>query len=312
MRILVADDSPVMRRLLQVTLSSWGYDVILAEDGAAAWDCLQAGDAPPIAILDWMMPVHTGPEVCRMLRERKGPQYTYILLLTSKNHREDIVEGLGAGADDYIVKPFDKHELEVRIRAGRRIVELQTELIRVQEQLREQATRDALTGCWNRAQILEILEHELHRSRREKRPLGLAMVDLDHFKDVNDTSGHVAGDIVLREVVRCMTASIRNYDAVGRYGGEEFLLVLPGCDEKNLLSQAERMRQALAELSIPWDDVNLRVTASFGLSHADPLTWTDSDELINAADEALYEAKRSGRNKVVYASACGEPKELIS
>ena len=131
MRFLVADDSPVMRRLLEVTLSSWGYDVVLAEDGAQAWECLQADDAPPLAILDWIMPAYTGPEVCRMLRGRKSGRYTYVLLLTSKNQREDIVEGMCAGADDYIVKPFDRHEMEVRVRAGRRIVDLQAELMKV-------------------------------------------------------------------------------------------------------------------------------------------------------------------------------------
>jgi diguanylate cyclase (GGDEF)-like protein len=307
MKFLVADDSPVMRRLLQVTLAGWGYEVVLAEDGAQAWECLQAEDAPPMAILDWIMPEFTGPEVCSMLRSRRGGRYTYVLLLTSKNQREDIVEGMGAGADDYIVKPFDKHEMEVRIRAGRRIVDLQVELMKVQEQLREQATRDALTGCWNRASILEILERELHRSRREQRPLGVAMIDLDHFKEINDTGGHAAGDHVLRRVVDCMTNSMRNYDAVGRYGGEEFLLVLPGCDEKNLRRQAERMRNALQELESVWEGERLTVTASFGLSHADPGATLSPMDLITAADEALYEAKRTGRNRVVYASACEAP-----
>jgi PleD family two-component response regulator len=250
MKFLVADDSPVMRRLLQVTLTSWGYNVLLAETGAQAWECLQQPDAPRLAILDWVMPVFTGPEVCRMLRDCTGRPYTYVLLLTAKNQREDIVEGMGAGADDYIVKPFDKHELEVRIRAGRRIVDLQTELIRVQEQLREQATRDALTGCWNRLSIVDILSRELKRSYREKTPLGIAMVDLDHFKEINDTGGHRAGDQVLVRVVQCMTSAVRKYDSVGRYGGEEFLLILPGCNEASLKRHAERMRLALAGLPL--------------------------------------------------------------
>lgn len=309
MKFLVADDSPVMRRLLQVTLESWGYEVVLAEDGAQAWNCLQDNDAPPMAILDWIMPYHTGPEVCRMLRERKAGRYTYVLLLTSKNQREDIVEGMGAGADDYIVKPFDKHEMEVRIRAGRRIVDLQAELMRVQEQLREQATRDSLTGCWNRATILTILDREVQRARREDRPLGLAMLDLDHFKEINDTGGHAAGDYVLRRVVDCLVGSVRPYDAVGRYGGEEFLLVLPGCDEQGLRTQAERIRLSLQQLDLPWDGAMLSITASFGLSHMDSADIVDRNTLITAADEALYRAKRAGRNRVVYASACGEPQE---
>lgn len=304
MKFLVADDSPVMRRLLQVTLENWGYDVILADDGEKAWAVLQSEDSPSIAILDWIMPVYTGPEVCRMLRGLKSRSYTYVLLLTSKSQREDIVEGMGAGADDYIVKPFDKHELEVRIRAGRRIVDLQEELIRAQEQLKEQATRDPLTSCWNRFAILEILEKELHRARRERRPLGVAMVDLDHFKEINDTEGHFAGDHVLREVVRCMVNSIRAYDAVGRYGGEEFLIILPGCDEMKLRTQAERLRNNIAQLKLEFGGRMLPITASFGVSSADLPEILQPLDLVVAADEALYEAKRSGRNRVVYAVAC--------
>jgi diguanylate cyclase (GGDEF)-like protein len=303
MRFLVADDSPVMRRLLQVTLEGWGYEVILAEDGAAAWECLRSEDAPSLAILDWIMPTHTGPEVCRMVRNLRRPGYTYILLLTSKSQREDIVEGMGAGADDYVVKPFDKHELEVRIRAGRRIVDLQSELLRAQEALRDQATRDPLTRCWNRSSILEILDREISRGVRESRPLGLAMVDLDHFKEVNDTLGHAAGDLVLKKIVTAMGASIRTYDSLGRYGGEEFLVVLPGCDESRVQRQAERMRSNIAGLALELDDHSIQTTASFGVSCTIPGQAVTASDLIHAADEALYEAKRAGRNRVVFTAA---------
>jgi len=300
MRILIADDSPVMRRLLEATLQGWGYEVVSACDGDEAWAALQTDDAPSLAVLDWIMPVFTGPEVCRLVRQQKRASYTYILLLTSKSQREDIVEGMGAGADDYITKPFDQHELEVRLRAGRRIVDLQSELVAAREALREQATKDSLTRCWNRASILEILGREMDRSFRERSHLGVLMVDLDHFKAINDTYGHVAGDVVLKEVVMRMGASMRSYDSIGRYGGEEFLAILPGCDEPGALNHAERMRQAIVANPVEHEGVVLPVSASFGASSLPPGVSVSPEQLIHAADEALYQAKRMGRNRVVF------------
>ena len=182
LRILIADDSIVSRHLLDATLRKWGYDVVIASDGVEAWNVLERDDAPSIAILDWMMPGLTGPEVCRLVRQRRQQQYVYILLLTSKSLKEDLIAGMESGADDYVTKPFDHHELKVRLRAGIRIIELQAELMAARESLREQATKDFLTRIWNRSSILESLDRELTRSSREKRPVGIVLADLDGFK----------------------------------------------------------------------------------------------------------------------------------
>jgi two-component system cell cycle response regulator len=301
MRVLIADDSIVSRHLLDATLRKWGYQVVVACDGNEAWAILKSEDAPEIAILDWVMPGLTGPEVCRRVRAsaKEKDIYTYILLLTSKSQREDLIEGMESGADDYLTKPFDQHELKVRLRPGIRIIELQHELIAAREALREQATRDFLTHIWNRSSILDILQREMARSSREKRPFGLVLADLDHFKAINDTYGHFAGDAVLREFVRRMTSSMRPYDAIGRYGGEEFLFVLPGCDEACTVSQAERMCAALADEPMSFNEESRLITCSFGATSWTPEAGGTEEDLIRMADEALYRAKRQGRNRVV-------------
>lgn len=300
MKVLVADDSLVMRRLLEASISSWGYEPVSASDGNQAWEILSSADPPSIAILDWMMPGLSGLAICRQLRARQGTPYVYVILLTSRGLREDIVEGLNAGADDYIVKPFDKHELEVRLRAGRRIIELQSELMAAQARLREQATRDPLTGIWNRACILDMLERELDRSRRSVTPLGLLLLDLDHFKRLNDTRGHQFGDHALSLFAARIQSAVRSYDSFGRYGGEEFLILAPGCGEPELLAQAERLRAAVASAPFDIDGVSIPLTVSIGASSAEPGAQVSSLELIRAADDALYEAKRTGRDRVVF------------
>ena len=305
MRILIADDSIVSRHLLDATLRKWGYEVVVACDGIEAWNALDSDDAPKLAILDWVMPGLTGPEVCRRVRERAKDKdtYTYILLLTSKSLKEDLIEGMEAGADDYVTKPFDQHELKVRLRAGTRIIDLQRELIAAKDELREQATKDFLTRIWNRSSILDILSRELVRGGREKRGVGVVLADLDHFKEVNDTYGHFAGDAVLREFARRMQGSIRAYDAIGRYGGEEFLIVLPGCDENCTAGQAERMRAALDEPMVI-NDERRHITCSFGATTWNPGDTVSPDVLIRIADDALYAAKHAGRNRVVAQPVC--------
>jgi diguanylate cyclase (GGDEF)-like protein len=297
-KVLVADDSIVSRHLLNATLSKWGYEVVLACDGEQAWEILQQPGAPTLAILDWMMPGMTGLEVCRKVRQCALQPYPYLLLLTSKSLKEDLIQGMESGADDYIVKPFDQHELNVRLRAGSRILELQAELLETREELREQATKDSLTRVWNRRSILENLTGELARANREPRPLGVVLVDLDNFKSINDTHGHFAGDIVLQEAAKRMKDSIRAYDSIGRYGGEEFLILLPGCDDLTTFAQAERLRAKLSDERINLPNTSIQLTASFGCTSVPPNARICADVLIRTADEALYVAKGRGRNRV--------------
>ena len=217
MQILIAEDDVITRRTLEALLVKWGYAVIVVRDGVEAWEILQGDAAPRLVILDWMMPGLDGVQICRQVRQRAAAPDVYMLSLTAKGNQEDTINGLEAGADDYLTKPFHGLELKARLRSGRRILELQQQLIAAREAFRLQATHDLLTGPWNHAAILDILQRELNRARRESNPPGVVMGDLDHFKRVNDTYGHLAGDAVLREVAKRLSASVRPYDSVARY-----------------------------------------------------------------------------------------------
>ncbi len=300
MRVLLAEDDSVLRRLLESLLGKWGYEVVAAQDGAEAWKLLQAQDAPRLALLDWMMPGMDGVEVCRAARRRVAQPYTYILLLTARDNKRDVVDGLESGADDYLSKPFHPQELEVRLRVGKRILELEDSLVAAREAMQFKATHDALTGLWNHAAILDILHRELVRARREHGSVGILLADLDHFKAINDTRGHLAGDDVLREVARRLTGAVRVYDAVGRYGGEEFLIVMPGCDPATTRDRAEHLRGAVGSQPAESSGGDIPITLSVGaVSSRD---WgeaeADTDTLLRAADAALYRAKNAGRNRI--------------
>ena len=303
MRVLAAEDDPVSRRALETFLRRWGYNVTAVQNGLEAWKALQEESAPPLAVLDWMMPGMDGVQVCREVRGRGPEPYVYILLLTAKDQKEDVVQGIEAGADDYLTKPFDPQELKARLRTGQRIIELQEELIRAREELRIRATRDALTGLWNHAAILDSLSRELDRSRREGAPLGIMMADIDHFKRINDTRGHLAGDGVLHQVAEILQTTLRAYDSVGRYGGEEFLVVAPGSDAASTSQLAERLRAAVREATAAGGPASRPVTMSVGFTSTVELPDADWDVLLRAADGALYDAKRAGRNRVQMATA---------
>ena len=303
MKVLIADDEPVSRRLLESGLRRWGYEVVTASDGLEVSQILQQPNAPKLLVLDWLMPGMDGIQLCREIRRRQDEEaYTYILLLTAKRTTDDVVEGLESGADDYLTKPFDSHELKVRLRTGRRILHLMDQLVAASEALRELATHDTLTELWNHAAILEALETELMRARRHETSLGVVMFDLDRFKYVNDMYGHLVGDAVLREVARAVNSSIRSYDSAGRFGGEEFLLVLPGCDEKTAVGHAERLRKTLSQLAVHTEQGVVRITASFGVAVGGSELDADAGALIKTADDALYRAKRAGRNRVEFSS----------
>ncbi len=251
------------------------------------------------------MPGLDGLELCRRIRSHHTGSYKYVLLLTAKGSKEDVVAGLEAGADDYLTKPFDVNELHARVRAGQRILELQSTLLRVQTELRFESAHDHLTGLWNRGAIMGLLQRETLRSARLGEPLGVLMADLDHFKHINDTYGHQTGDEVLREVARRMLASVRNYDYVGRYGGEEFLVVLTSCGSSNLMITAERMRVYVAEKLVETESGPIPVTISIGLAAQHQASEILRPEgLVRIADSALYTAKANGRNRV---ERLGEP-----
>jgi two-component system cell cycle response regulator len=297
LKALIAEDNPGFRLALEKMLKKWGYDVVAAANGLEAWEILRSPDPPRLAILDWMMPELDGLEVCRRVRELNREPYIYILLLTAKDSPAELIEGMEAGADDYLRKPVDTHELRVRVRAGRRIVDLQQELVEARDLLRRQASHDPLTDLWNRHAMSEILARELKRAKRESSTLSLIMADLDHFKNINDTLGHAAGDEVLREAAKRMSACVREYDAPCRYGGEEFLILLPGLDLPGAAVRAEQIRSAL---SIPFHigEGLHDVTCSLGVTATSGAAGFDAAALLQEADEALYAAKHNGRNRV--------------
>ena len=295
MKVLVAEDEPVSRHRLQAFLSKWGYTVLIATDGADALGVLRR-ESPKLVVLDRLMPQMDGLDVCRTIRKNHAEPYVYVILLTGQDHPQEIIEGFEAGADDYITKPFAVPELEARIRTGARIVELQEQLIAAREQLRIEATHDSLTGLLNRAAFFESFEKEVSRARRYKTPLALIMADLDHFKNVNDRHGHLAGDLVLRETSRRLRAALRASDVIGRYGGEEFVVAAPACAMRDALALAERFRAGICARPIDVPNGAVTVTMSLGVAATDDMD--EAERLVQVADEALYRAKESGRNKV--------------
>ena len=304
MRVLIAEDDRASRSLLERVLVKWGYEVAVTCDGEEAWRALQQDDAPPLVVLDWMMPGLDGPEVCRRVRALDAPNPPYLILLTGRDSKSDIVTGLEAGANDYLGKPFDRDELRARLEVGRRFTELNSKLLATQVVLAEQARTDALTGIMNRRAILERLSEEMARARRDATGLGVGMIDIDHFKRINDAYGHAAGDQVLREVVARASSATRPYDGFGRFGGEEFLTIVPACPDSEVASVLERIRNAVGDSPVEVESHQIRVTVSIGGAMS---SGESVDELIRSADDALYRAKAAGRDRVVLAGRAGLP-----
>lgn len=299
MKILVADDDAVSRLLMQRMLRETDFEVVIARNGREAVEILLEEDGPRIVLLDWTMPELSGLEVCRAIRTGKRKAYIYIALLTSKDSKEDLVAGLEAGADDYITKPCHPEELRARLRTGRRILQLEDILVEAHEEMREYATRDALTQLLNRGAIFDSLSTKLTASRTRGTQLSVVLCDVDHFKLINDTYGHMVGDEVLREIAERLKGNVRK-GVVGRYGGEEFMLLLEGCGPDHIDMVANRICSAVRSTPILTSAGPLHVTISAGAIAADPDDREASIEaLVQQADQLLYLAKRAGRDRAM-------------
>jgi diguanylate cyclase (GGDEF)-like protein len=296
-KILVAEDDQITARLLEQTLSAWGYEVVLVGNGADAWEILQRTDGPKLAILDWMMPGLDGIQVCRKIRQQAQEPWVYLLMLTSREKEADIVAGLDAGADDFLSKPFRPQELRARLGAGERILHLQDALIAAREEVKLLATHDMLTGIWNRRAIMDHLFSELARCDRHRLPLGIIMGDLDRFKEINDNFGHPGGDMVLQEAADRIKTSLRPYDRVGRYGGEEFLIVVPECNVTGVTSVADRILSALRDKPFIVSGREHDITISLGIAACGQASERQIELVLEVADQALYRAKKAGRNR---------------
>jgi two-component system cell cycle response regulator len=298
MKTLIVEDEPEFRLLLSLLLRQCGHEVIEAMDGQTAWERLQV-ERIQLVLTDWVMPQMQGPELIRKIRGYNFQYYTYIILLTARTGHQDVVDGLRSGADDYLIKPFDQEEMRARLQIAERILTLETQLRETVEQTRLLALKDSLTGILNRRAIFERAEDELDRAHRENTNLSLLMADLDHFKTINDRFGHAAGDVALRLAVETIVRSLRQYDYVGRWGGEEFLIVLPNTDPDEAYQVAERLRLSLsnAEMELGGGE-SLELRMSLGVTTTKPPNNLNVDGLVKQADIALYQAKNNGRNQV--------------
>jgi two-component system, cell cycle response regulator len=301
MKVLIAEDDVISSRAIETYMNQWGYETTVINNGEEAWQAFQTNlqniynqeeKSFRIAILDWEMPGMNGIDLCKKIRRLSKQEkeiYVYIILLTGKNSQEEIIKGLSSGADDYITKPFDTMELRVRLKNAERII-----LTQDRERLR--ATTDNLTQIWSRNKILEFLKEEVEREGRYGEIVGLIMIDIDFFKKINDNYGHPVGDQVLRKVADRLQNSMRRYDKIGRYGGDEFIAVFPRCGHEQVKSVAERLRKSICRKKINTDTGPMKITVSIGGTCSQNHPSISSEELIKISDKALILAKKKGRN----------------
>jgi two-component system, cell cycle response regulator len=298
MKVLIAEDDFTSRTILEGMLKKWGYQPVVTENGDAAWEAMQLPGAPNLAVLDWNMPGVDGLEICRRLRRQNKSNPPYLIILTARGEKSDIVDGLEAGANDFISKPYDREELRARIRVGQRLVELQAELTHAYDALAHEASHDSLTGVLNRRIVRDMLAKELARMKREGGRTYVGLFDLDHFKAVNDNYGHQAGDEVLCGFVHCIRGNLREYDQIGRYGGEEFLVIVSGPQDWNGVALFERLCDRVGQCELASSAGPIKVTVSVGVACS--VGEDTVDTLVARADAALYRAKNSGRNRSVF------------
>jgi two-component system, cell cycle response regulator len=299
MQVLIVDDSSVYRHLVTSHLQEWGFPFKIATDGNEAWTLLQRPDCPKLVLLDWVLPDINGIELCRRIRTAASiSSYSYIILLTGKDSKKDMLAAMDAGADDYLVKPFDGAELKARLLVGKRIVGLHEELVSARESMRYAATHDSLTGLLNRGETYDLLRRESERAKRSGRPLSVILADVDHFKSVNDTLGHSFGDEALKQVAKRLRSKLRAYDGLGRYGGEEFLIILEDCDLVAALVKADALRACVSNAPVVSSLSSRSITISIGVGVSSDHPAGDTTALLNQADRGLYLAKEKGRNRV--------------
>jgi len=299
MKILIVEDESIFRRMVKKYLLEAGYEIVEAEDGQSAWELFQR-EPFQLVITDWIMPGLNGPELIQKIRTNTQKNYTYIILLTAMDNKDNVVLGLESGADEYLTKPFNSRELVARVASGMRILKLEEQLMLAHQQMEVLAMRDGLTGLLNRRAIEGYAEAEFNLTIRKERVLSVILVDIDHFKNINDRFGHKFGDHTLQQVAKILKEDLRNYDRVGRWGGEEFILILPDAQLKNAAAVAERVRIRIAETKISLENgeafsvrISLGAACTCTTSQFSSLT-----KLIDAADQALYQAKQTGRNRV--------------
>ena len=308
MRALIADDDQIITTILTSVLSRMGMQVEVAHDGDVAWQALNSMQPPGLAILDWMMPNLDGPELCRRIRSTPRLATTYVILVTARDSREDLVSGLDAGANDYMVKPFNMAELQARINVGVRVARLQQDLAQNVKDLRSTrdhlavlASTDVLTGVYTRRWWFDLAEKEFSRARRYARTFSLLMADLDWFKQVNDTYGHETGDRILNQFGEMVRHTCRTSDIIGRIGGEEFTVLLPETSAESARILAARLTENCRSILVPAESGDARCSCSIGVTEV----RADDERLdvvMTRADQALYAAKHAGRNQWTFAA----------